>query len=342
MSYSVSEFFKLPDGRSAKLYQLRCADGFGVDISDYGAAIIAINTPDRNGKLRKVALTWADPARYTDYPIYLGAIVGRLANRVKNGRFTLDGVTYQLLLNDRKTTALHGGFGISGRLWQVNVHTDKELILTLDSIHGDGGFPGNLAICARYTISDDHALTLEITAVPDRKTVADFTSHVYLNLNGEASGDCSDHAVVMKSARRTAVDDMLIPTGETPEVSGTVYDLQQVRSFADIRKNFPDGLDDNYILQDKGGSWISAAAVVTARESGIRLVLSTDRQGLQFYMGGCLQGKPGRSGNYVAGGGFCLETQNWPDAVNQTGFPSAVITPEQPYRSKTEWKFETF
>ena len=336
------EFFKRPDGQCAKLYQLRCADGFGVDISDHGATIIAIYTPDRNGKIRNVALSWADPARYNTHPIYLGALVGRLANRVSNARFVLDEKVYQLLPNDRKTNSLHGGFGISGRLWQVKSHTEKELILTLKSLHGDGGFPGELDITARYAVSDDHKLTLEITAVPDRKTVADFTSHVYLNLDGEGNGDCSDHAIVMKAPRRTDVDGKLIPTGKTPEVAGTIYDLQKVRNFADIRKDIPNGLDDNYIIQDKCGVWTEAAAVVTAENSGIRLTLSTDRPGIQFYMANCLQDKPGRSGNYVKFGGFCLETQNWPDAVNRPEFPSAVITPEAPYASRTVWAFDTF
>ena len=335
-----TEFFKYPDGRSAKLYQLRCADGFGADISDHGATIIAIYTPDREGKIRNVALSWADPARYINHPIYLGALVGRLANRVSNARFVLDDKVYQLLPNDRKTNSLHGGFGISGRLWQVKSHTDKELVLTLKSLHGDGGFPGELDITARYTISDDHKLSLEITAVPDRKTVADFTSHVYLNLDGEGSGDCSDHSIVMKAPRRTEVDEKLIPTGKTPEVAGTIYDLQKERSFADILKDIPNGLDDNYVLND-GGKFTEAAAVVKAEKSGIRLTLSTDRPGIQFYMANCLKDKPGRSGNYMKFGGFCLETQNWPDAVNRPEFPSAVITPEQPYSSCTVWAFDT-
>ena len=335
------EFFRYPDGRSAKVYQLRCADGFGADISDHGATIIAIYTPDRNGKIRNVALSWADPARYINHPIYLGAVVGRLANRVKNGRFTLDNVTYQLLLNDRKTNTLHGGFGISGRLWQVKSFNGKELVLTLQSLHDDGGFPGNLAITARYSVSDDHTLKLEITALPDRKTVADFTNHVYLNLNSEGNGDCADHTIVMKAPRRTAVDSKLLPTGDTPLVAGSAYDLQKKpRTFADIRKSFPNGLDDNYIIQERAGVWTQAAAVVWAKESGIRLTLSTDRPGIQFYMGGCLQNKAGRSGTYLKGGGFCLETQNWPDAVNIPSFPSAVITPEKPYSGTTVWKFD--
>lgn len=336
-----SEFFKRPDGQTARLYQLRCADGFGVDISDHGATIIALYTPDRNGKIRNVALSWADPARYNTHPIYLGALVGRLANRVSNARFVLDDKVYQLLPNDRQTNSLHGGFGISGRLWQVDKHTGKELILTLKSLHGDGGFPGQLDITARYSISDDHKLTLDIIARPDRKTVADFTSHVYLNLNGEGSGDCSDHSIVMKAPRRTEVDEKLIPTGRTPEVAGTIYDLQKERNFADILKDIPNGMDDNYILND-GGKFTEAAAVVKAEKSGIRLTLSTDRPGIQFYMANCLKDKPGRSGNYVKFGGFCLETQNWPDAVNQPGFPSAVITPENPYTGSTVWAFDTF
>ena len=342
MDKQAVEFFKLPDGKSAGLYQLRTAGGFGVDVTDYGATIVAIYTPDRDGKIRNVALSWADPSRYINHPCYLGAFVGRLANRVSGGRFTLNGTIYQLMLNDRKRSTLHGGFGLSRRLWKVNSYTDKEVVFTMSSPDGDGGFPGALEITLRYRVSDECKLTMDIEAIPDRETVADFTSHVYLNLNGEGSGSCDDHEIKIKSARRTAVNGDLQPTGETPEVAGTAYDLREFRQFRNIFHIFPDGLDDNYILQDKCGVWTPEAAVVRSPSSGIKLTLNTDRPGVQFYMGGCLQAKPGRSGRYVRGGGFCLETQNWPDAVNHDNFPSAVISPEQPYRSRTEWCFETY
>ena len=145
-------FFDFEDGRSACLYSLRLADGFGADITDCGGCIVSLFAPDRDGKLRDVVLGWKDPAKYIKNPPFFGALVGRVPNRISNGRFELDGVTYQMVLNDRNASTLHGGFGYSHRLWNVAKATDRELVLTLTSPDGDAGFPGKLEICAVYRI----------------------------------------------------------------------------------------------------------------------------------------------------------------------------------------------
>lgn len=333
-------FFTLADGRVAEIFQLRLADGFGADITSFGGAIVSIFTPDRDGKLRDVALGWRDPERYIANPGHLGALVGRVANRIGGGRFTLDGMTYQMCLNDRNASTLHGGFGYSKRLWNVESFTGTELTLSIFSPDGDAGFPGNLLVRATYRVTADHALELEFFAETDRPTVADFTNHVYFNLNGENSGVCSDHVIKIASDHVTAVDEQLIPTGKLIDVAGTRFDVRNGKRFSEIFAEHKGGFDDNFVLGNKNNVWHEDAAVVTAEGSGIQLSMSTDRPGVQVYMAGGLKGE-GKSCDYVPNCGFCLESQNWPNAVNHPEFPSIRLDPEKPFKGVTRYKFST-
>ena len=336
------KFFDLPAGGHATLYSLRNADGFGVDITDFGASVTGVFVPDRSGMIRNVALSWGDPLDYITNSCYFGAAVGRLANRVGGGTFSLDGKTYRMALNDRNASMLHGGIGISRRLWTLENCSDSELLLSLDSPDGDGGFPGHLKITFFLRISPEHRVEMEFRAATDRKTVADFTNHTYFNLNGADSGICSGHEVMIAASGRTEVDENLIPTGAVKTLAGDAFDLRKFRSFEDIWQDIPGGFDDNFILNDRPGVWVEKAAVVRAEKSGIRLTVDTDRPGIQFYMGGGLNGECGPCGAYRPGSGFCLETQSWPDSVNHPEFPSVVITPEQGYHSTTVWSFDIF
>lgn len=336
-------FFTLPDGRTASLYRLRLPDGFGADVTDFGGCVTALRTFDRFGVLRDVALSWQEPAVYAENPGYLGALVGRIPNRIGGGRFTLDGRTYSLVRNERGCTTLHGGDGYSHRLWEVENASPTRLTLTLRSPDGDAGFPGALFIRAAYSVRADHTLELEISAEADRRTVADFTSHVYLNLEGEGFGSCATHDIALAADRTTETDDFLIPTGATRPVAGGRFDLRPGRSFADILAETPDGFDDNFILAERDHVWHENCAVVTARQSGIRLRLHTSRPGVQFYMGKYLSDAPyaGKSGRpYPAFGGFCLETQCWPDAVNHPDFPPVTVEPGRPFHGLTRWQFD--
>lgn len=332
------DFFTLKDGRKAELFQLRLEDGFGADITSFGGAIVSIFTPDKNGVLRDVALGWRDPERYIANPGHLGALVGRVANRIGGGRFCLDGVTYQMCLNDRNASTLHGGFGYSKRLWNVERFSGTELELSIFSPDGDAGFPGNLLVKALYRITEDHALELEFYAETDRPTVADFTNHVYFNLNGENSGPCNDHFMRITADHVTAVNENLIPTGELIDVAGTRFDLRCGKRFSEICAEHKGGFDDNFVLGMQGNVMHENAVEVTAAESGIRLVMSTDRPGVQVYMAGGLKGE-GKSCDYVPNCGFCLESQNWPDAVNHPDFPSIRLDPEKPFKGFTRYKF---
>lgn len=332
------KFFDLSDGREAKLYSLRLADGFGADITDFGGCVVSIYTPDKDGNLLDVALGWKNPAEYLKNPGYIGALVGRVPNRIGGGRFELDGEIYQSCLNDRKASTLHGGFGYSHRLWNVEKFTETELILSLTSPHGDAGFPGELKVRAIYRITSDHALELEFFAESDRLTVADFTSHVYFNLDGEGSGVCDDHFMKLAVDRVTAVDENLIPTGEIINVDNTRFDVREGKKFSEIYADYVGGFDDNFILGDKNNVFRENVAVVTAGRSGVELAVDTDRPGLQIYMGYFTTGE-GKSIAYTGRNGFCLETQNWPNAVNHSHFPSIRLEPGETFHGITRYKF---
>lgn len=331
------KYFSLKDGRSANLYSLRLADGFGADITDFGGCVVSIFAPDRNGRIIDVALGWKEPAEYIRNASYLGALVGRVPNRIGGGRFELDGKIYQSCLNDRNASTLHGGFGYSHRLWNVAEVSDTKLVLTLVSPDGDAGFPGEVKVRATYRITEDHALELEVYAESDRPTVADFTSHIYFNLDGENSGECHEHTLQVNADYVTAVDENLIPTGELTDVTNTRFDVRQTRKFKDIFAEYDGGFDDNFVLSNERSKYQENVAVAVGSSSGIKLAVDTDRPGLQIYMGGT--GGEGKNGRYKGRCGFCLETQGWPDSVNHPEFPSIRLEPGKPFNGITRYKF---
>lgn len=339
----MKPFFRLPDGRQASLYTLSLPDGARAQITDFGGALTALYMPDREGVLRDVVLGWREPEVYLENPGYLGALIGRIPNRIGGGRFTLDGRIYQMCLNDRDHSTLHGGFGFSHRLWDVESFSGDTLVLRFFSCDGDGGFPGNLTVRAIYTLHEDHTLGLEFFAACDRVSVADLTSHAYFNLAGENDGSCEDHFISINSDFVTAVDDFLVPTGELLDVTGTKFDLREERSFAEIFSRVPAGFDDNFVLHRENRGVYRHAAVVRSQSSGIRMQISTSQPGVQFYMGEYLPGSTGsgKNGIYSRHGGFCLETQHWPDSVNHPDFPSVRIEPGKPLHAITRYHFDT-
>ena len=338
----IQDFFQLPDGRTARLYSLRNSSGFGADITDFGGAIVRLLTPDRNGKLVDVVLGFAEPADYIENGPFFGALIGRVANRISNGRFTLGGKTYQLELNDSNgKNTLHGGRCYGRRLWEAEVVDDYTLKLTLNSPDGDAGFPGNVKVEVVYHITEDNALSIAYSGTSDAPTVLSLTNHSYFNLNGEGAGECGDHSIMIQAGRRTEVDEFLAPTGRNPEVAGTYYDLRAGKSFAKIHEENPNCFDDNFVLSDEAESFKENAAVAWSDRTGIELACSTTAPGVQFYMGffldGTLSGKTESS--YPQFSAFCLETQLWPDAVNHPEFPSARLNPGGEYKQYTVYKF---
>ena len=336
---TAGDFFTLPSGKTAKLYTLENASGAFVRVTDYGGIVTSITVPDRNGKLTDVALGWKDPANYLDDPGYIGALVGRVANRIAGGRFVLDGTVYQMKLNDGgRPNMLHGGFGYTHRLWRVAEYDGRRLVLKLSSPDGDAGFPGNLEVEVAYSLSDGGEFGIEYRAVGDAATPVNLTNHAYFNLNGEGSNDVSGMTLRIAADEFTPVDANLIPTGIAPVGQG-IPDLRTPVSLEEILRQLPGGLDHNYIL-GRDFNWKADCVTAHSEHTGITMNVSTDRTGVQVYMGGGIADYPeGKSGFYRRFAGFCLETQEWPDSPNHHDFPSIILPAGREYRARTVYRF---
>ncbi len=336
----VREFFKLPDGRTARLFRLRSPNGeLTADVSDFGGVLYALTFPGRDGVPVDVVLGYRDPRDYLTCGTYFGALVGRVANRIAGASFTLDGVSYQVVANE-KNNSLHGGVGFSHRLWEVREYCGDRLALRLFSPDGEGGYPGDLTVDAVYRATPENALELEFRATTTAATVVNLTGHAYFNLDGAGSGSIADQSIQVNAAERQEVGPDLIPTGRLLSVAGTSYDLRRVRSFRELLNMFPDGLDDNFRLPGEGGTmqWMATAF---STKTGIRMDLAGTDISVQLYTGGGLNGTDvGKDGNvYERFGGFCLEPQHLIDSPHHAAFPSIRLEPGETYCQKIEYRF---
>ena len=306
---------------------------------------MALRTPDRDGRHADVLLGHDDLAAYLDAANpYLGATVGRVANRIDHARFTLDGQTYGLLANDGPNH-LHGGgaMALSHLVWDVVDHADDHVEFAIVSPDGAEGYPGRLEVTARFALADGR-LSLELSARADAPTPVNLTSHGYFNLGGEPTGPVGDHEVALAASRYTPVDDGLIPTGKIAEVAGTPFDLRTPIPLAAALAAMADdpigGFDHNFVVDGEPGRLRTAARVVHPA-SGRTLELLTDQPAVQFYTGNKLAGTiVGRGGTaYGRHHGFCLEPQGFPDAINQPAFPSVVLRPGETYRHHSVYAF---
>lgn len=325
-------------------YTLENSNGFVVKILNYGGVIRELWVPSKLGKPVDVVLGYDTLLEYERNPGYLGAIIGRYANRIAGGRFVLDGVVYQLTLNDEnRPNALHGGVqGFNKKVWSASgkVGTDgSRLILTYASPDGEEGYPGNLKVTVIYTLLRN-ALKIEYIAVTDKPTVINLTNHTYFNLSG--GGKINEHVIQINASRYTPVDENLIPIGTIEPVAGTPYDLRQPSDLGKALERLSTtpvgGFDINYVLDGE------YAAFVYSRSTGIAMRVFTSQPGLQFYTANHLPEIPGKRGMvYGAHSGFCLETQHFPDSPNHPNFPSTVLRPGNQYHEWTilEFSFST-
>ncbi len=339
------------DFDSIKLYTLENESGMTVRVTNYGAIITSIIVPDRNGKRADVALGYdrvEDYINAVDKP-YFGAVVGRYGNRIAKGEFTLDGETYSLLQNNGENH-LHGGaIGFDKVVWAVDEYVEgKSLTLSYLAKDKEEGYPGNLELIIVYTLADDNSLVVDYHATTDKATPINVTQHTYFNLKGEGQGTILDHKLMLNAKTFTPVDESLIPTGEMPAVAGTPFDFTTAKAIGrDIDQQneqlvFGLGYDHNWILNKDGKEGeLSLAAQVHEPSSGRVMEIYTTEPGIQFYCGNFLDGRlRGKSGKpYVHRGGFCLETQHFPDSPNQPNFPSTILKPGETYESKTVFKF---
>ncbi|MEU4693686.1 aldose epimerase family protein [Actinoplanes sp. NPDC023714] len=330
---------------SSDQFELTNANGLRVRVLSYGGIVQSIEVPDRDGVLANVALGFADAQGYADHPgPYFGAIIGRYGNRIAKGRFTLDGASYSVPLNNGPNS-LHGGLsGFDRKIWDARA-VDGGVVLTLVSPDGDEGFPGELSVTVTYTLTDDDELRIDYEAVTDAPTVVNLTNHSYFNLTGVGSGsDVYGHLMQIHADGFLEVDAGLIPSGEILPVEGTALDFRSpVAIGARIRSDeaqllLGGGYDHNWVL---GGEGLREVARVVEPVSGRTLTVLTTEPGMQFYSGNFLDGTFAGSGGlaYRQGDGFALETQHFPDAPNHPSFPSTVLRPGETYRSTTIYRF---
>jgi aldose 1-epimerase len=325
-----------------------------VRILTYGGIVQTIEVPDRDGQPMNVALGFAALDDYLAGNTFFGALIGRFANRIAQGRFTLDGVAHQLPINNGPNS-LHGGSsGFDQRIWQARASHDTNsaaVHLSYTSPHGDQGYPGELHIEVTYTLGSASDLRLDYRAVTDRPTVVNFTNHSYFNLAGEGAGDVGDHLLTLHADRYTPIDATLIPTGAIEPVAGTPLDFTTPTPIGlRIRDGFPQlvlaqGYDHNFVLNraTPDDRRLLAAAVAEHPASGRVLEVLTTEPGVQLYSGNFLSGaQVGSSGRiYRQGDGFTLETQHYPDSPNHPSFPSTVLRPGEVFSSTTVLRFST-
>jgi aldose 1-epimerase len=338
------------DGKAVDIFTLTAA-GIEVQAINYGGIIMSIKVPDRTGRVGDVVLGFDSPDGYLSDPPppYFGALIGRYGNRIAKGRFTLDGHTYTLAVNNAPNH-LHGGNrGFDKVMWSAQTRETADgasLILSRTSPDGEEGYPGNLDARVTYTVTARGELVVDYYATTDKATPVNLTQHSYFNLAGEGSGDILAHELMINADRYTPVDDTLIPTGELAPVAGTPFDFRKAtRIGARIAQDNPQlkngkGYDHNWVL-NRSGSGLQLAARLHDPKSGRTLEVRTTEPGLQFYSGNFLDGTiHGKNGHaYAHRGALCLETQHFPDSPNHPSFPSTILRPGQTYESKTVFTF---
>ena len=326
-----------PFGEKAHLYTLENTSGTRLVLTDVGAAAVSLVFRGTD-----ILLGWDDPARYFDGDGCEGATVGRVANRTAGARFTINGKEYRLAKNDGENNLHSGPDGWHRRLWRTAGTDGEQVTFFLDSSDGDQGFPGHVQVSVSYTLTEDDEVRLDCTAETDADTPINLTNHAYFNLNGHGSGDVLGHRLRIFADCFTPLTAALIPTGEICSVEGTPFDFREERAVgerigdADPRLVSAGGYDLSYPVRGEG---LRPAAELTGERSGLRLTVLTDEPAVQLYTGNFLSGERGKGGAvYGRRGGLCLETQDFPNAVNEPRFPTVILSPGRVWRRRTVWR----
>ena len=343
MRIEKTSFGRTPQGTEISLYTCTNGHGLIVKLIDYGAIVVSVETPDRDGRLANINLGFSNLAGYLRRHPYFGATVGRYCNRIARGEFTLKDRRFVLATNNGPNH-LHGGVeGFDRQVWNVRGLLDNEGVgvrFTRRSPDGEEGYPGNLDVRVDYMLTNDNELRVDFTARSDKPTPVNLTNHNYWNLGGVGSGRILAHKLMITADMYLPVDEGLIPTGQLAGVAGTPLDFTSATEIGkrlhDIDSD-PVGYDHCYVLRNQSGALALAARVSDAR-SGRVMEVYTTQPGLQFYTGNFLDGSPD-SGEYGQYHGFCLETQHYPDSPNHSHFPSTILQPGAEYRQTTVHKF---
>ncbi len=348
--YQQGTFGEIENDTEVKLHTLTNANGMSVSLMDLGASIVRIVTADREGQFADVTFGFDNAQGYLDYPFYVGSVAGRYANRIAKGRFTLDGETYQLATNN-KINHLHGGkVGFNKKVWQASskVSADHSSVsFFYSSADSEEGYPGQLDVTVSYKLDDDNRLTITYRAETSKATHVNLTQHAYFNLDGHGAGSIEDHELQLSASHYTPTDDGSIPTGEIRAVDGTAFDFRQSKRIGDDidaddeQLKFGKGYDQNWVINQS--VCMQHAATAYSPASGRVMVVETTEPGIQFYSGNNIPANvPGKdSATYNFRGGFCLETQHFPDSPNHENFPSTVLRPGESFLSSTVFSFTT-
>lgn len=342
-------FEKTSNGKAISLYSFINANGLEFQVTNYGARIVTLFTPDKKGKMEDIVLGYENIDRYLNNTgeRFLGASIGRYGNRIANGRFTIDNITYQVPKNNNGQS-LHGGdIGFDKVIWNVDSVSKKTIYFSYLSKDGEQGYPGNLDVKMSYTLTDDNELKIEYSATTDKKTPINLTHHSFFNLKGEGNGTINDHILYINADKYTPVDSVLIPTGEIANVENTPFDFRTPTAIGlrvdeeNAQLKMGKGYDHNFVLNRKTDKGLELAASVYEPASGRFMEVFTTEPGLQFYGGNFFNGKTiGKDGKSLKfREAFVLETQHFPDSPNQPTFPNTILEPGKIYSHTCIYKF---
>ena len=344
---TAEKFGQTKDGVDVELYTITNGDGIVAKVMTRGATLVQLHVPDKDGKQADVLLGFDDVSGYeSEDNQYFGCTTGRVCNRIAKGKFTLDGKEYSLAINN-EPNHLHGGVqrSLDKVIWKAKPFSNEKangVVFRYTSPDGEEGYPGNLSVAVRYAIPKGGSrLTINYTATTDQATPVNLTNHAYFNLAGEGSDTILDHVLRLNADKYTPVDETLIPTGELKDVAGTALDFQKPHRIGDRIDPLSDsaaiGYDHNYVLNDpEEDAKLRFAASLEDPASGRMMRIMTNEIGIQFYTGNFLKGQTGKGGKvYAHRSGMCLETQHFPDSVNQANFPSTTLKPGDEYKSMT-------
>jgi aldose 1-epimerase len=332
------------NGKPVSLYTLYNKNGMSVDITNYGAKIIRLMVPDKNGKFDDVVLAFDTLEEVIEKEIYFGAVCGRFANRIKDGKFSIDGVEYTLPVNNG-TNSLHGGVhGYNEKAWTVKSVSQQELVLELFSLDGEEGYPGNLTVTCSYILSDENEIKMHYEATTDKATIIGLTNHSYFNLKGAGNGTIKDHTLQINADYYTVLDESFALTGEIRPVAETPFDFRTAKAVGEVIDDevyVPGwGIDNNWCLRKEQAGDCVLAGTVYEPTSGRKMETFTTQPGLQIYTGNWMDKIVGKEGKiYDRQDAICLETQGFPNSPNIAHFPSPLLRPGQKYDEWCVYKF---
>ena len=332
-------------GEQASLYTLKNSNHVTMKVTDYGATLVSLLVPSKDGQLKDVVLGYDNVTGYEEHTCYFGATIGRNGNRIKDSRFTIDGKEYKIDENENHNNLHSGKNGFNSVIWEVREHTDNSITFYHYSTEEEQKFPGNMQITVTYTITEDNTLHIVYNGKADADTIMNCTNHSYFNLNGHESGSVEGQILqILADAYTPVADSASIPTGEIAPVEGTPMDFRTEKTIgqdinADFEQlHFTGGYDHNYVLGRPGEKKVMANAY--SKESGIAMEAATDCCGVQFYAGNFIGEQAGKDGAaYHDRSGFCLESQFYPNAVNEPDFPSPVVKAGDTYHTETTYRF---